>query len=800
LLRRQAAELFLFIPMKTLSAFILGILFPIIVFSQTPIWKSIHISPRNNITMLPSPNGKPFGVYNSIGRITLWSEEQKRWIIDYNDVIDCPLYRTDSYPSQYFANFGNTTVFIGYCNKEPLEQDPENVFLLYKEDNSEWKRMAAPDTIEELYKRFSKSLYTVGGGITVGTDNKLYFRYFFRREEYKDFDKVIVDEKMMVFSKTSIEAPWIKEPDIPSHFFYANSYFYIPLFWGSNRYFIQSNSDTVLIYDNGNMKKILPTGLPSRAYNNFTVHNNRIYVGYANLFRYDDSVWTKIFNKLMTSYLVVNDSTIYCLTIGTRSFHLAADGDDYGDSLYKTTDAGKTWKVVSKFFDPVYADNDGWLYGYYYSPRPRLARSNDDGKTIEIINEGLEFSSDFHSVSAQKDGSLLASGPGVWHSTDEGVSWRSLGLDTFNVKHAFIDDSNYLHATISSDTFPQFRKGRVTLVRSKDMGKSWHFIQKIRLSSNGFYQAANGTIFLPVGWYALNNELFRSTDHGTSWIPCEHSEMVNGSSGKPYEEFLKGGIPAFADDGSVLVPRPLSRSTDNGKSWTFIDYDTLGSCTVVLNDKMRRRLVSVSGNKIHVSYDHGLSWTYLNYIKTDDNLGIFYMVIDSAGNYYAHGSPSGREISYSTDGGMTWTFDIYPKRAPQSPNIAHINYLSVSKRGYVYLASQLTGIYRTTERFPPVGVKEEEERKSPSSLLNIVGLHPNPTSEDIRLEYTISDHATVECTVTNALGIVLYSSLPQVKRKGEHSLLIDCDQWSAGSYYCIINADGVKITLPFIKH
>lgn len=26
------------------------------------------------------------------------------------------------------------------------------------------------------------------------------------------------------------------------------------------------------------------------------------------------------------------------------------------------------------------------------------------------------------------------------------------------------------------------------------------------------------------------------------------------------------------------------------------------------------------------------------------------------------------------------------------------------------------------------------------------------------------------------------------------------DTLSSGSYYCIINADGVKITLPFIKH
>ena len=135
MLRRQAAELFFFIPMKTFSAFILGILFPIIVFSQTPIWKSINVAPSNSISFLPSPNGKPFGLQYSEGRIYIWDEEQKRWINDYNVFFDCKFHYIYS-----LANFGENTFITADCSENPLYYNITNGLLSYRTKNGKNNR------------------------------------------------------------------------------------------------------------------------------------------------------------------------------------------------------------------------------------------------------------------------------------------------------------------------------------------------------------------------------------------------------------------------------------------------------------------------------------------------------------------------------------------------------------------------------------------------------------------------------------------------------------------------------------
>ena len=104
----------------------------------------------------------------------------------------------------------------------------------------------------------------------------------------------------------------------------------------------------------------------------------------------------------------------------------------------------------------------------------------------------------------------------------------------------------------------------------------------------------------------------------------------------------------------------------------------------------------------------------------------------------------------------------------------------MSKKGYLWSADNFSGLWRSRLRFPPVGVKEEEE--TPSTLR----IMPNPANTFLSLSGT--DNALV--FIADMQGSLMYQGY-------EHS--IDISRWQTGMYCARIPATGQKALFMVVR-
>jgi photosystem II stability/assembly factor-like uncharacterized protein len=263
----------------------------------------------------------------------------------------------------------------------------------------------------------------------------------------------------------------------------------------------------------------------------------------------------------------------------------------YGDGVYKSLDAGKTWTNVglkdtrhigAVIVDPhdadiVFVAALGHAYGT--NTERGIYRSRDGGKTwdkvlykdektggIDIVFDPQNSHTLFASMweAHRTPWSLTSGGPGsgLYKSIDDGTTWKRieghgfpegvLGRIGVSVSGA---DSNRIYALVEA------AKGG--LYRSEDGGDSWELVnddQRFRQRAWYFTHVFADPKSVDTV-YVLNTGMFRSTnggkdftritaphgDHHDLWIdPTDPNRMIN------------------ANDGGATI------SSDGGKTWTSI--------------------------------------------------------------------------------------------------------------------------------------------------------------------------------------------------------------------------------------
>ena len=221
----------------------------------------------------------------------------------------------------------------------------------------------------------------------------------------------------------------------------------------------------------------------------------------------------------------------------------------YGDGVYKSTDAGKTWKQLGLELtrhisnirihpsnpDIVYVGAQGALHGP--SKERGIYKSEDGGKTWKNVlyvdeNSGcVDLSMDMNNprilYAAMWDHRRLpwaiqsgGKGSGLYKSTDGGETWtkiqnglpKELGKMAISVSQA---NSNKVYALIESDT----EKEQGGLFVSNDAGMSWRRVSKDhRLVSRAWYYIE---VFADPQQeqtvYVLGAAGLKSTDGGQTW-------------------------------------------------------------------------------------------------------------------------------------------------------------------------------------------------------------------------------------------------------------------------------------------
>lgn len=254
----------------------------------------------------------------------------------------------------------------------------------------------------------------------------------------------------------------------------------------------------------------------------------------------------------------------------------------YGDGVYKSTDAGKSWKNVglktSEHIGNIIVDpnNSDIVYVSAYGPlwssggERGVYKTVDGGKNWNrILN--IDEHTGFNEIHMDpKDSKVLYAtahqrrrhvytyvgggpGSGIYKSTDAGNSWKKInkGLPSVEIGRIGMDispvDNNVLYAIVEAAD----RKGG--FYKSVDMGESW-IKQSGKVTSGNYYQeifadpVELGTVYLMDTWMSVTKdggktfknvgEDFKHVDNHAMWInPNNNQHWLVGCDGGIYETF-----------------------------------------------------------------------------------------------------------------------------------------------------------------------------------------------------------------------------------------------------------------------
>jgi len=263
----------------------------------------------------------------------------------------------------------------------------------------------------------------------------------------------------------------------------------------------------------------------------------------------------------------------------------------YGDGVYKSTDAGKTWmhlglektQHISRIIihptnaDIIYVAAQGALFNG--NPERGIYKSVDGGKTWKntlFVNEltgASELSMDANYPEImyaamwehQRKPNMVVSGgagSGLYKSTDAGETWKQIheGLPDEKGKMAIAvspANSNKVYALIESDS----NADKGGLFVSNDAGASWSMVSgDNRLVQRAWYYIE---VFADPNdedtVYVLSAPALRSTDGGKTW------ETLSGTHGDYHDLWINpdnSNNMVIANDGGAAV------SFNFGKSWS----------------------------------------------------------------------------------------------------------------------------------------------------------------------------------------------------------------------------------------
>ncbi len=315
-----------------------------------------------------------------------------------------------------------------------------------------------------------------------------------------------------------------------------------------------------------------------------------------------------------------------------------------GGGVWKTTDAGRTWKSVSD--------------GYFGGSIGAVAVAPSDPNVVYV------------GTGEKTVRGNVSSGDGVWKSTDAGRSWTHAGLaDSRHLPRLRVHPQNpdLVYACALGHLFgPNPERG---VFRSKDGAKSWERVKFVSEHAGCIDLAldpVNPRVLYATFWNVRRQPwtlesggpgsgLWKSTDAGDSWTDLSASEGLPrgtlGISGISVSRSNPDHVYALieAEEGGLF------RSQDGGRSWSRTSDDRgirqrAWYYSRVFADPKDSDVVYLTNVRFHRSKDGGKSFTSIR-VPHGDNHDLW---IDPDDPLRMIESNDGG-ANVSEDGGASWS-------------------------------------------------------------------------------------------------------------------------------------------------
>ena len=345
------------------------------------------------------------------------------------------------------------------------------------------------------------------------------------------------------------------------------------------------------------------------------------YAGYTGggVWKTDDAghTWRNIsdgfFHTSSIGAIAVAESDPNVLFVGTGEHAVRGQSSSFGDGVYKSTDAGKTWKHVglaaTKQISQVriHPQNPDVVYVAAQGDRWKgtadrgIYRSKDGGGTWTLVLKGDNATSGASDLSMDPTNPRIlyaafwdhqrlpwqvrsgGAGSGIWKSTDGGDTWSRLagGLPKLMGKIGVaVSPANpeRVYAIVEAE--------KSGMYRSDDAGATWKLLSEDRntVTRSWYYMNVTADPLNENVVYAINAPIMKSIDGGKTFT------TLNSLHGDNHQLWLNPKDPRYmanANDGGASV------SLDGAKSWSTQDNQpTAQFYHVIVDDVYPYRLYS----------------------------------------------------------------------------------------------------------------------------------------------------------------------------------------------------------------
>lgn len=285
-----------------------------------------------------------------------------------------------------------------------------------------------------------------------------------------------------------------------------------------------------------------------------------------------------------------------------------------------------------------------------------------------------------------------------------------------------------------------------------------------------------------------------STDDGVSWKNITPSVLSSNSE----IELVK----IFDDKYYVTNTNgKLYASSTAGKTW-YSTFTGLTNNLVIKSIFTHKGALYIAGNidlgsdgdepALFMTTNSGLSWTqiqsnlstsqYISQVRSVDN--VLYLATSPNFSIFNHSDYS--QLLISHDDGLSWK-----QIGSRLPDGAHI----VIGSKFIY-AFGIGGGYRIPRSLASV----TGETESAGATINIASVYPNPVYSELTITYHLDVAQPITITIHNLIGQEVKSIGTQWTNKGDHTLTINTNSLSSGSYYVRLSAPSGEIrTVKLIK-